>query len=203
MKVLVAEDDAVSRLVLVTKLKKLGHEVIATQDGEAAWLAFTLQQPQLVITDWMMPKLDGLELCRKIRHHEQKKYAYIIMLTALFGKKNLLEGMNAGADDFLNKPLDMDELTAHLRVAERILALQHEVKQLEGLLPICAYCKKIRDEDNEWEAIEGYISKRTDATFSHGYCPTCYKQHVEPQLEQLRAGRISKSTNHAEPQKQQ
>ena len=193
MKVLIVEDDNVSRLVLLTKLKKFGHEVIATQDGEEGWQAFVQEQPRLVITDWMMPKLDGLELCRKIRLHDQDKYSYIIMLTALSGRKNYFEGMDAGADDFLIKPVDLEELTARLRVAERILALHTEVRQLKGLLPICAYCKKIRDEENKWQAIEGYIGKRTEAKFSHGYCPTCYEQFVKPQLEQLRIdGSLSK-----------
>lgn len=197
MKVLVAEDDGVSRLVLVTKLRKLGHEVIATQDGEAGWLAFTHEKPRVVITDWMMPKMDGLDLCRKIRQQDREKYSYIIMLTALAGKKNLLEGMDAGADHFLNKPVDMDELTAHLRVAERIVALQQEVQQLEGLLPICAYCKNIRDENDVWEPIEGYLRKRTEATFTHGYCPDCYELHVKPQMEQLKINRVLRSRDEA------
>ena len=186
MTILVAEDDEVSRLVLLTKLKKLGHDVIAAQDGEEGWQAFAREQPRLVVTDWMMPKIDGLQLCRRIRAHDQEKYAYIIMLTALTGKKHYLEGMDAGADDFLNKPVDMDELVARLRVAERILALQAEVKQLVGLFPICAYCKKIQNEDNTWQSIEVYIGKRSEAKFSHGYCPTCYELNVKPQLEQLR-----------------
>jgi phosphoserine phosphatase RsbU/P len=183
MKILVAEDDRISRLVLTTKLKKMGHEVLDREDGVLAWDTFLADQPQLVITDWMMPNLDGLELCRKIRHHHQEKYAYIIMLTALTGKKNFLKGMDAGADDFLNKPVDMEELAACLRVAERMLALQSEVKQLQGLLPICAYCKKIRDESNAWQPIEGYIRMRSEATFSHGYCPECYEKIVKPQFD--------------------
>lgn len=183
MKVLVAEDDGVSRLVLTTKLKKMGHEVIATEDGVTAWEEFRDKHPQLTITDWMMPNVDGLELCRRIRSYDQEKYAYVIMLTALTGKKNYLEGMDAGADDFLNKPIDMEELTARLHVAQRILALQKEVTQLQGFLPICAYCKKIRDEDNAWQPMEGYISKRTEAKFSHGYCPECYEKIVKPQVE--------------------
>jgi len=129
--------------------------------------AFLAERPQLIITDWMMPKVDGLDLCRMIRSHVQEKYAYVIFLTALTGKKYYYEGMEAGADDFLNKPVDMDELTARLRVAERILSLHTEVAQLEGLLPICSYCKKIRDEKDTWQPIEGYISTRTEATFSH------------------------------------
>jgi DNA-binding response OmpR family regulator len=186
MKVLIAEDDSVSRMVLQTKLKKLGHEVIAAEDGEDAWSSFLLEHPQLVVTDWMMPKVNGLDLCRMIRTHVQPGYTYIIFLTALAGKKNYHEGMEAGADDFLNKPIDMDELTARIGVAQRILSLHTEVRQLEGLLPICSYCKKIRDDENNWHPIEGYISKRTEATFSHGCCPTCMEEYVKPEIEALK-----------------
>ena len=189
MTILVVEDDNVSRLLLMTKLKKLGHTAIEASDGEQGWQAFVREQPRLVITDWMMPELDGLQLCRRIRGVEKECYTYIIMLTALSGKKNFLEGMGAGADDFLNKPMDMDELMTRLHVAERILALQTEVRQLEGLLPICAYCKQIRDENNAWQPIEGYVSSHTDAKFSHGICPSCYEQTIKPQLEKLRIDR--------------
>ncbi len=184
MKILIAEDDGVSRLVLTTKLKRLGHEVIATEDGAEAWSSFLVERPQLVVTDWMMPNVDGVELCRRIRSYEQEKYCYVMMLTALTGKQNYLEVMDAGADDFLNKPLDMQELAARLRVAERMLALQKEVKQLQGLLPICSYCKKIRDENNTWQPMEGYIAHRTDAKFSHGFCPECYEAIVKPQFDE-------------------
>ena len=191
MKILIAEDDAVSRLVLLTKLKNMGHTVTATEDGEAAWDSFLLERPQLIVTDWMMPKVDGLDLCRMIRAHVREKYAYIIFLTALAGKKNYIEGMEAGADDFLNKPVDMDELTARLRVAERILAMRTEMKQLEGLLPICSNCKKIRDDKNTWQPIEGYIKNRSEATFSHGCCPTCIEKYVKPEMEAYRQKKLS------------
>lgn len=187
MNILIAEDDAVSRLVLVTKLKRMGHEVFAAEDGEAAWDVFTNAPPQVVITDWMMPHVDGIELSRRIRSFPREKYAYIIMLTALTGKKNYLEGMNAGVDDFLNKPVDFDELAACLRVADRVLALQQTVRQLEGLLPICTYCKKIRDDHDTWQPIEKYIASRSEATFSHGCCPKCFEEHLKPQLDELKA----------------
>ena len=193
MKVLIAEDDSVSRLILLTKLKKMGHEVVATEDGEAAWNAFLLEGPQIIVTDWMMPKIDGPGLCRLIRSHAQERYAYVIFLTALAGKKYYLEGMEAGADDFLNKPVDMEELTARLRVAERILTLRTVVKQLEGLLPICSYCKKIRDEKDTWQPIERFISNRTEATFSHGACPSCIEKIVKPDMEAYRIAKLSKS----------
>ncbi len=94
--------------------------------------------------------------------------------------------MDAGADDFLTKPLDRSELRVRLRVAERLLGLQAEVRQLEGLLPICSYCKRIRDEGNEWTRIETYVASRTDATFTHGVCPECKENVLKPQLDRLK-----------------
>lgn len=193
MRILVAEDDKVSRLVLSTGLRKLGHEVIEAADGEEAWALFRSGDVHMVVTDWMMPNMDGLQLCRSIRAELESKYTYIIMLTALGGKESYLEGMNAGADDFITKPFDIDGLTARLRVAERILKLQAEVRQLEGLLPICTYCKKIRSDDDAWQAIEVYLTRQTEASFSHGICPECYESHVRPQLDQLRERRAQRS----------
>ena len=96
--------------------------------------------------------------------------------------------MAAGADDFVTKPLDRAELHARLRVAERVLGLQQEVKQLEGLLPICSYCKRIRDEGDRWSQVEEYVSRRTEAQFTHGICPECYDRRVLPQIEQAGRG---------------
>jgi len=191
MRILVAEDDSVSRLVLTTGLRKLGYEVDEAVDGAEAWRIYKANNVHLVITDWMMPNVDGLELCRKIRSEQVEKYTFIIMLTALGGKQSYLEAMDAGADDFVTKPYDFDQIQAKLRMATRILKLQHEVKQLEGLLPICSYCKKIRNEDNTWEPVEGYVTKKTEAAFSHGVCPSCYEEHLKPQLEELKRQRAN------------
>jgi sigma-B regulation protein RsbU (phosphoserine phosphatase) len=173
VKVLIAEDDPVSSLVLSSKLKKLGYDVVATENGRDAWFAFQRENPRIVITDWMMPVLDGLELCRMIRADNREQYTYIIMLTALGGRGSYIEGMNAGADDFVTKPFDMEGLKARLAVAERILRLQSEVTQLEGLLPICSYCKKIRDENNVWHSVESFVHERTETAFELALCPDC------------------------------
>ena len=124
MKVLIAEDDRDSRELLSWMLEKLGHHVVATENGRQAWEAFRKEKFRLVVSDLLMPEMDGLELCRHIRSTKQTKYTYIILLTALIGKKDYLEGMDAGADDFMTKPFDPDELKARLRVAERIVAIQ-------------------------------------------------------------------------------
>ena len=124
MKVLIAEDDRDSRELLAWILEKLGYQVVCTENGRLAWDAFQLGNFRLVISDLLMPDVDGLELCRRIRASKPSKYTYIILLTALIGKKQYLEGMEAGADDFMTKPFDADELKARLVVAGRILALQ-------------------------------------------------------------------------------
>ena len=126
MKVLIAEDDEDSRELLSWILQKLGYEVIAATNGKEAWDAFRKGRFRIVISDVLMPELDGLELCRRIRMHKQSKYTYIIIITALIGKKDYLEGMEAGADDFVTKPFDPDELKARLRVAERIILFQEQ-----------------------------------------------------------------------------
>ncbi|MBI1805469.1 MAG: response regulator transcription factor [Ignavibacteria bacterium] len=176
MKILVAEDDSVSSLLLTTKLKKMGHEVIATEDGEAAWQAFLAECPQMVITDWMMPHVDGIELCRRIRLHWQAKYVYIIMLTALSGKQYYMEGMDAGADDYLNKPVDLDELQARLHVANRILTLRTEISRLNNLLPICAWCRKVRDDKGYWQELEAYVQREQHLSITHGICQDCAEE---------------------------
>jgi DNA-binding response OmpR family regulator len=173
MKILIAEDDVVSRRLLESVLTKLGYEVISTENGRDAWATFLVETPRILITDWMMPFIDGPELCRKVRADERFRYTYIIMLTALAGRKFYLEGMNAGADDFLNKPFDMEELSVRLKAAERILDLQAEVSILNGLLPTCSYCKSIRDEQNEWQPLEEFVAARTTTSFSHTLCPDC------------------------------
>jgi two-component system, cell cycle response regulator len=124
MKILIAEDDKDSRELLSWLLQKLGYQVVATENGKEAWEAYRRGRFRLVISDLLMPDIDGLELVRKIRANKQAKYTYIILITALIGKKDYLEGMDAGADDFVTKPFDPDELKARLRVAERIISFQ-------------------------------------------------------------------------------
>jgi CheY-like chemotaxis protein len=185
MKILIADDDATSRLVLEATLKSLGHNVITTTSGDEAWDAFQHEHFPVLISDWLMPGMDGLELCRLIRQTERDTYTYIILLTVLEGKQQFLEAMEAGADDFITKPLDEELLAARLHVAERILGLRRHVNQLEGLLPICSYCKKIRDDRGQWEPLEIYISERSQAQFSHGLCQDCLRERYPEVYQRL------------------
>ena len=141
MNVLLAEDDAVARMTLSAVLKGLGYEVTEAKHGGEAWGNLQLGYFPIVISDWSMPEVDGPELCRRMRARATDRYSYFLLVTATGGKERYLEGMEAGADDFITKPIDMDELRARLKAAERILGLRQHVQQLEGLLPICAYCK--------------------------------------------------------------
>ncbi len=106
MKVLIAEDDAVSRRILRSMVESLGHECLATSDGLEAWETYqSTADIEVVISDWMMPNMDGLELCRRVRGLDREGYTFFIFLTALGGREHLLEGMQAGADEYLTKPL--------------------------------------------------------------------------------------------------
>jgi DNA-binding response OmpR family regulator len=186
MRILVVEDDFDARDMLKVMLGLDGHQVVIATNGEEGWQKFREDKFPVVISDWLMPETEGPELCRRIRAAETNHYCYVILLTALKGKANYLEAIHSGADDFVSKPFDPDELRARLLVAERIVGLQNRVKHLEGVLPTCMYCKRIRDERNEWVHIEQYISQRTEASFSHGVCPPCYNNFVKPELDRAR-----------------
>ncbi len=189
MKILVAEDDQISRKLLSTTLKQFGHEVLAFDNGADAWDAFNASPVRVIVSDWLMPNLDGLDFCRKVRKRSATEYTYFILLTAnVQGKDTYMEAMNAGIDDFLAKPLDRDQIWMRLRVAERILKYATVIQDLESMLPICSYCKKVRDDNNYWQQVETYLSNRTGTSFSHSVCPTCYTNKVKPELDKMKKG---------------
>jgi two-component system, NtrC family, sensor kinase len=134
MKILIADDDAVSRRLLQTYLQKWGYEVTAARDGAEAWRLFEAGLFPMVITDWMMPEMDGSGLLRRIRASQRPGYVYAILLTAKSQKEDLVEGMEAGADDFLTKPFDRDELRVRLRAGERIIRLEHHLRETQAAL---------------------------------------------------------------------
>jgi sigma-B regulation protein RsbU (phosphoserine phosphatase) len=188
LNILAVEDDILARKIICRSLRRLGHDVIEAADGEEAWTQLQAGGVRVVVCDWMMPRLDGLELCRRIRARMGTEYVYFILLTGNSASDdNQRTAAEAGVDDFLTKPLDPQEMWMRLRVAERILRYATQVSQLETFLPICSYCKKIRDDKNYWQQIESYINKRTGTDFSHSVCPDCYQRVIVPELEKLRA----------------
>lgn len=187
MKILAVEDDPVARAVLRQGLRRLGHEVVEAGDGREAWEVLQKTAVRVIVSDWIMPCSDGLDLCRQVRGRVGGEYVYFILLTSTDAtEENQRAAGDAGVDDFLTKPLDLLQLWTRLRVAERILHYTRQVRQLEELLPICTYCKKIRDDHNYWQQIEGYINERTGSEFSHSVCPDCYKKIIVPELDKLR-----------------
>jgi phosphoserine phosphatase RsbU/P len=204
MKILVAEDEIVSRKILENILNKRGHDVVVRSNGIEAWQVLQSEDaPKLAILDWMMPEMDGLDLCRKIRNKLANQLIYIILLTAKGQKEDIVEGLSAGADDYISKPFNSEELCARVQAGIRIIELQEsltirvkelenalsKVKQLQGLLPICSYCKKIRDDQNYWNQVEEYVTQHTEVQFSHSICPECYEKYIVPQLETLMSHR--------------
>jgi len=182
-RILVAEDDPVSSTILRTVLEKLGHETVVARDGSEAWEAFNREPVRLIVSDWMMPGMDGLELCKKVRARSQTPYTYFILLTAnRTSPENYALATAAGVDDFLTKPLNREAIRMRLTVAERILNYTAEIRQLQEMIPICVYCRKVRDEHDYWDMVESYIQKETGSRFSHGACPEC----CEKELERLR-----------------
>lgn len=187
MKILVAEDDNINQAVIRHSLNSMGHEVITADNGEMAWAQLQEQPVRLIVSDWGMPKSDGLDLCRRVRERKDGDYVYFILLTAKDANEaNRQVAMDAGVDDFLSKPLDRRDLRARLHVAERILRYTTQVRQLESMLPICTCCKKIRDDQNYWQQIETYINDRTGTEFSHSICPDCYARVMVPQITALK-----------------
>jgi phosphoserine phosphatase RsbU/P len=185
MRILIVEDDTIAGAVLEASLKSLGHEVEVALNGTDGWNRFRGEPRRLVISDWKMPELDGLELCRRIRERGGD-YVYFILLSNLANSaENLDQAMAAGADDFLSKPVKSSELKARLHVAERILNYATQVRQLQEIIPICGYCRKMRDDKNYWSQVEEYIGKQTGSEFSHGVCPDCYDRVLVPEMRKL------------------
>jgi CheY-like chemotaxis protein len=200
IRILVAEDDTSTRHALVSLLEHRGYEVTFAPDGQVALEILTRDPPpQVALLDWEMPRLSGLQLAIAARSIPGRRYLYLIMVTARDAPEDVLTAFAAGVDDFLAKPVDAAQLFARLRGAARVLALEErledriaelektlgEVQQLKRLLPICMYCKRIRDDGEYWQEIETYLHDHTGSNFSHGICPSCMNAVVEPQLQEL------------------
>jgi DNA-binding response OmpR family regulator len=198
VEVLIAEDDAVSRQMLEVTLGRWGYRVRAVADGLAAWQVLQGDDaPPLAILDWMMPELDGLEVCRRARAQVGREPPYLILLTARSTREDILAGLEGGADVYLTKPFDRQVLKARLQAGARLVELHRglaaRVRELgeargaasppPGLLPVCCYCKAVRGDHNSWQHLEESLGKHAASRFSHSICPHCFETVVRPQLE--------------------
>ncbi len=200
MKILVADDDPTTLETLTRALERWNLEVVPAVNGREAWEI--LQQPDpphMALLDWMMPDMEGLEVCRLARAKPQLQTCYLILLTSRNSKDDLMMGLLSGADDYVTKPFHAGELWARIEVGRRVLTIQQsladrvkdlteamaQIKNLRGLLPICAYCKKIRDNKDYWRQVESYLAEHTDATFTHGICPDCFTRVMNENSKNL------------------
>jgi DNA-binding response OmpR family regulator len=199
MRLLVAEDDRVTARLLSKLTTSWGYEVTTCEDGLEALSALADEPPPaLALLDWMLPGMDGPEICRRIRQHQSAGgvRTYVVLLTSRAGMADVVTGLDAGADDYLTKPFHAAELSARLRVGARMASLQQDlitsvrdltaalakVRELSGLLPICAYCKSIRGDSDYWYGVESYLSQHSEVEFTHGICPECFKR-LELEIE--------------------
>jgi DNA-binding response OmpR family regulator len=196
MRALIADDDRVTASILNSTLERWGLEVSVAHDGYGAWEQIRAGGIGLAILDWEMPRVSGLDVCRRVRADGSHAGLYIILLTSRDTRADLVAGLDAGANDYLTKPFDPEELRARVyvglrvanlqqRLADRVAELQEaltKVKRLSGLLPICSYCKSIRSDTDYWEQVEQYMAEHTDVKFSHGICPSCYEK-VNAEIE--------------------
>jgi sigma-B regulation protein RsbU (phosphoserine phosphatase) len=188
MRILVAEDDVFSRSLLRATLEHLGHEPVVVADGQEAIETYRRIHFPLVITDWVMPRVTGLELCHLIRAERRQDYTYI-MLSVMEGTQSLIEGLTAGADDFITKPFNEAVLEARIIVSERIVSIQNVNRAFARLIPICSYCKKARNDSDYWQRLNEFLLEQPDLQLSHGICPDCYQSTVRPELDRIRVAR--------------
>lgn len=198
LRILVLDDDEMTRLTLESVIRGAGWSPVATEDPEAAYeMLIGPDAPPIALIDWQMPTLSGIELCRRVRQAEPSARPYLIFVTANSTSNDIVTGLDAGADGYMTKPIAANELQARVRAGLRMIALQQELrsrlekaeaesartKPLRELLPMCVYCRRIRDDREQWSSLERYLAEQLDVRFTHGFCPTCYVDHVLPDLE--------------------
>jgi phosphoserine phosphatase RsbU/P len=204
VKLLIAEDHEGSRRLLTVLARQWGYDTLDVADGDMAWESFQgVDPPPLALLDRSMPGMDGLEICRRLRASQELASTYVILVTARASSDEVVGGLDEGADDYVCKPFQREELRARVAVGARMVVLQRSladrvgelekalglVTQLRGLLPICAWCNRIRDGENQWQRVETYVAERSDTRFSHSICPDCREKHARPHIERARQQR--------------
>lgn len=191
-RILIVDDDPNTINLLNKYLYDWYYDVVIAVNGqEALGIIKKPGSPQIIILDWLMPQIDGIEVIKKVRQMEFASPPYIILFTVRSEKGAIIEGLEAGANDYITKPVDKEELRARIRVGERFIGLQNSLAErindlekalvhinvLQGIIPICSFCHRIRNDKQSWEMLEKYISEHSEAKFSHGICPDCLKKN--------------------------
>jgi DNA-binding response OmpR family regulator len=198
LRVLIADDDPIARRFLERAVSRAGYEAVVVSAGDEAWRVLSAEDgPSVAVLDWMMPGLTGIEVCEKVRAAGLRIPPYLIVLTSRGATDDVVRALRAGADDHITKPFEIEELRARLAVGVRIVTLQRQlagrilaledalahVQQLQGLIPICAWCRQVRSDGDFWEQVESYLARRSGLQFSHAICPTCRKRELEEYRE--------------------
>ena len=185
--ILIVDDVPHNLQVLGEILDKAGYEVAAAMGGREGLAAVERERPELILLDVMVPELDGFAVCRELQGRETSREIPVIFLTARVGSEAIVEGFEAGAVDYITKPVNRGELLARVKLHLELVAARRELERqnaalksaleeiqtLRGIIPICSHCKRIRDDEGIWKQIELYIQQHSEATFSHGLCPKC------------------------------
>jgi len=200
MTILVADDHETNRKLLCEILAAEGYAVRSVADGGAALAALQARGgPCVGLIDWQMPVHSGIEVCREARRGANPHALFLILVTVRDSPQDIVTGLQSGANDYIKKPFDQAELLARVRLGVQMIELQQaltlrvqeleaavaEIKQLKGLLPICGYCKKIRDDHDYWQDVELFVAQHADVKFSHGICPDCFESQIRPQLKAM------------------
>lgn len=173
MRILLAEDVPREGSNLQRQLEQAGHRVVRAASGAEAFRCFEAEPFPVIVADLVLPDLDGYELCRQVRARNLSEYVYFILLVVEGREFQFRRAEAADVDDVLTLPVNVEVLHARLRVAGRMRDLYRELDRLGGLIPICSYCKKVRQDQGLWQQIEGYLSEHSQALFTHTICPEC------------------------------
>jgi DNA-binding response OmpR family regulator len=191
--ILIVDDDPGHIQIIINYLEAAeeAYKIYQALDAVKALSIARLKQPDLIITDWDMPEMSGIELIRQLKDDETTNGILVIMATGVMtSSENLKTALDAGAMDFIQKPIDKVELIARIKsmlvlsdsfkeittLNKQLQTALNEVKQLSGMLPICSHCKKIRSDQGYWTQIEDYIRAHSEAQFTHSICPDCYHE---------------------------
>jgi DNA-binding response OmpR family regulator len=197
MRILVAEDDPIGRQMVLASLEPLPIDVAVAGDGTDAWRQIQQQLPDLLLLDWRMPGPDGVEICRRLQTLPSHHRPWVILVTANGATADIVLAFAAGADDYVTKPYDVAELRARVRAGlrrvEREHSLVHESEFLYDALhhlrtgpdvvPICSVCRRVRDEQGEWQAPDSYLEAHAGIRFTHGLCPPCVRRALDEAIE--------------------